>query len=499
LNARFAQNEWRLLQAERQPAAAAGGLARAVADAFMENFFSQGRIRLRYIDLLCEMAVHPDPGICRLAVQSLYGTIVEGLCDDFSEQGVSTCNQVLLRVLAIVTRHPQGKDIATLLAQFKVKGPAALLDRYERSRRPKSLSEGCRQKVSKVLILSRISAGADIVITSIIVQRLQAAFPESEILLLGPEHLAEFFDCPHLRWLRVDYQRRGSLFDRLHGWPQIVRLVAREAEGLGENSLVVFDPDTRLSQLGLLPLTDEHRTCYFSSRTNPFPDRNPSLPELTNTWLDQLLAEQTYRAPAVFLSLQKIGILKGFGERLRRAGARRVLVVNLGVGNDQRKRIAGTFEEELLATILQREAHTVIVLDTGGDSEEKERIGMLLRAMQGSAIPVAFITEEEIAHRDAPFSHGVIGFRGSLGALGGLLLMADAYFGYDSCGQHLASALGTPAVILFAGAPNPRFLSRWRSPVPTTMTIPVAQTELSPTKKEELSGRVAGNLHKLWH
>jgi hypothetical protein len=326
---------------------------------------------------------------------------------------------------------------------------------------------------------------------------LQAAFPEAEILLLGPEHLTDFFNCPRLRWLRVEYQRHGSLFDRLQGWPRVVSLIAREAKGSGRESLVVFDPDTRLSQLGLLPLIDEHQTCYFGSRTNPFPDQSPSLPELTNAWLDQLLAEQTYRTPAVFLPGKMVDIAGAFGERLRQAGARRLVVINLGVGNDQRKRIAGTFEEELLATILQMEAHTVIILDTGGDSEEKERIGVLLRAMQGSAIPIDFVTDDELACKEAPFSHGVIGFRGPLGALGGLLFMADAFFGYDSCGQHLASAIGTPAVILFAGAPNPRFLSRWRSPVPTTMTLPVEQRELSPAKSEELVARVAGNLHRI--
>ena len=35
------------------------------------------------------------------------------------------------------------------------------------------------------------------------------------------------------------------------------------------------------------------------------------------------------------------------------------------------------------------------------------------------------------------------------------------YIGYDSAGQHAAAALGIPAITVFAGHPNERFLRRW--------------------------------------
>jgi ADP-heptose:LPS heptosyltransferase len=496
LDARFAQNEWRLVQAGRNSPAAAAELARAIAREFMENFFFLGRSRFRYIDLLCEMALHPEPVIYRAGVQSLYGTVVEGLCDHFSEQGVRTCNQVLLRILDRVSSHAQGSDLAALLGQFGVHGPA-LLNRYERNRRALPVPESLRRQVRKVVVLSRVSAGADIVITSVILQRVEAAFPEAQTVLLGPAHLADFFACGHRRWLQLEYKRQGNLFERLQGWPEIVRLISRESMGLGENSLVIFDPDTRLSQLGLLPLTDEFRTCYFCSRSCQSCGQDSSLPELTNSWLDQLLGEQPHRHPAVFLAQEKLFAAKSFGDRLRQAGVRRVMVVNLGVGEDQRKRIAGNFEEELLVAALQMQEGTVIVLDSGGDSEEKERIGRLLRILQAGAIPVDFATEEELTRKEAPFNHGVIGFRGSLGGLAGLLAAADGYLGYDSCGQHLASAIGVPAVIIFAGAPNPRFYDRWRSRAPSTITVPINETELPRSIREELVIRIIGKLSEI--
>jgi hypothetical protein len=493
LNPQTAHNEWLLLQSGNRTAAA-GDLARVVAAAFMADFSSQGRFRRGYIWLLCRMAAHQAPEISAAAMQALYGTIIEGLCDDFSEPGVRACNLVLVQILTFVRGQPQGRNIAALLARTGIRGPAALLPRYRRIRHRPALPFECRRRVQKVVILSRVSVGADIAITSIIIQRLREVFPQAEMILIGPRHLADFFAAvPRLRWLQVEYKRQGSLLSRLDGWPLLVEIIERESKGLTEEQLLVFDPDSRLSQLGLLPLAEERRTCYFNSRANPTPHDSPSLPALTNGWLNQLLTEDIFLPPGLFLAREKLLAGRRYGERLRRAGTAGILVLNLGVGGNQRKRINGLFEEELLIAILQAMANTVIVLDTGSDPEEKERTGKLLAAMRGRGVPVASLAEEEMAGKEASFAHGVVGFSGGLGALGGLVAMADAFCGYDSSGQHLASALGIPAVIVFTGAPNPRFLDRWRSLAPATLTLTVQQPLSSPAMTD-LLGQVVNNL-----
>jgi ADP-heptose:LPS heptosyltransferase len=96
-----------------------------------------------------------------------------------------------------------------------------------------------------------------------------------------------------------------------------------------------------------------------------------------------------------------------------------------------------------------------------------------------------------------PFAHGVVGFAGSLGALAALISQGDAYCGYDSCGQHLAGALQIPAVIVFAGAPNPRFFARWRSQAPATRTIAVGAPPLAARERAELIDQVVSRLHEI--
>jgi ADP-heptose:LPS heptosyltransferase len=54
-----------------------------------------------------------------------------------------------------------------------------------------------------------------------------------------------------------------------------------------------------------------------------------------------------------------------------------------------------------------------------------------------------------------------------------LIRISDCFIGYDSCGQHIATAAGTPSVIIFAGAPSARFVARWSPNNPAGATIPL--------------------------
>ena len=364
--------------------------------------------------------------------------------------------------------------------------------RHARLRRRKAIPSELRRRVRKAVVLSRVSAGADIAITSIIVQRLLAALPKAELVLIGPEHLQEFFgEMPRLRWLRLRYPRQGPLMERAMIWPQVVDLVYGEINDVPEDDLLVFDPDTRLTQLGLLPVAPEQRTCYFSSRTNPFKRREPSLSELTNQWLTELFAEGSALPPAVFLPRDKKAAAEVFCRGLRQQGADSLAVFNFGVGHNPEKRIEDPFEEELLAAILTAERKTIILLDSGGDSDEKRKVLFLLSALKDRGFSTDYVEEEEVARKKLPFPHGVIGFQGSLGMLGALISQAGFFFGYDSCGQHLAAALRTPAAIVFAGAPNPRFAARWRPSAPSTSVLPVSNgAGLNPQERRELVARV---------
>jgi len=137
------------------------------------------------------------------------------------------------------------------------------------------------------------------------------------------------------------------------------------------------------------------------------------------------------------------------------------IVINLGVGNDFRKRLPDPFEEKLLAGLLQDE-NALVVLDSGAHPDERERARALMEIMQMKTFKATAVSEKNLASKQIPFQHGLVCIQGGIGMLSALIDQADVFFGYDSCCQHLATARGTQSVICFAGAPNDRFFDRWR-------------------------------------
>jgi ADP-heptose:LPS heptosyltransferase len=58
-----------------------------------------------------------------------------------------------------------------------------------------------------------------------------------------------------------------------------------------------------------------------------------------------------------------------------------------------------------------------------------------------------------------------------VGLLAALISASDLYIGYDSAGQHIAAASGTPCIDIFAGYESPRIIDRWRPTGPGTPTV----------------------------
>jgi hypothetical protein len=90
-----------------------------------------------------------------------------------------------------------------------------------------------------------------------VLDAVKRRFPDADIYLVGPRKNWELFEAD----ARIDlhefaYQRAGSMAERLSSWPVFS----------AEDSIVV-DPDSRLSQLGLLPVCPE--TGITSSRAGP--------------------------------------------------------------------------------------------------------------------------------------------------------------------------------------------------------------------------------------
>ena len=484
LDIQAAKKEWSRISTCEQHAISSETLVGDMASSFMEQASGNGKIILEYMDLLCEIAASDEARLARPAVSALYGTIIEGLSDNFSDFGVNTCNLVLARILSFVRAMPQGNEMNHLLNTLGFYSTDEILRRYERLRRVSPIPESVKKGVRKVIILSRATIGADVAITSIIVHRVHNSFPDAELILIGLKGTEEIFDnIPRVRFVELHYERHGTFFDRSTGWPRLHKMVQEEYKGVEPDEILIFDPDTRFSQLGLLPLAKVKNTCYFGSRVTPPDGTNPSLSQLTNQWLDRLLGENYFTPPILSLPAIHLKSARTALQRARGTGCDFIIAINLGIGKNIKKKIPDPFEEELLPALL-KEKKTLIFLDSGYSSEGFKNMQALLKATRARSIPTDFVDENGLSNLKIGFSHGVVGFRGSIGAIGAIISESDGFFGYDSMCQHLAAAAKTPSVILFAGAPNPRFFARWRPGNSDSVTIIPAKNGGSLSRKE---------------
>jgi hypothetical protein len=145
-------------------------------------------------------------------------------------------------------------------------------------------------------------------------------------------------------------------------------------------------------------------------------------------------------------------------DRLRASGARRIVAMNFGVGQNPRKRVGIEFEKRLLRTLVALPG-TVVILDRGFGADEVYQSAMLVAGAKENGFAGV---ETHFADADFPApSHGVVAIECSIGEMAALIAHCDEYIGYDSACQHIAAAARTPTVTIFAGSNNRNFVRRW--------------------------------------
>ena len=352
----------------------------------------------------------PDDLLHQLATpacaDSLFRVVVERLADLFEPRLCDTYADLFSEVIADALPELQ---------------PGVLRTRYDRVRWPRRFA-GDAGSVENVFVLSRITLGADAAITSVLLDAARQRFPRARTWLVGSQKSWELFAAkPNLAHAAVSYRRAGSIRDRLASWHDLKRLLAAPHS-------IVLDPDSRLTQLGLLPVCPEENYYFFESRAFEAESDDP-LPQLASSWAAQTFGIEgaaPWIAPESAESIEIPG--------------RPLVTMSLGVGDNPAKRIAGPFEAEIVG-YLARQAHVLIDEGTGG--EEAERVA---RAAAKSGAP----------------PQRVHTCRGSFAAFASAIVRSDLYVGYDSAGQHIAAAAAVPLLSIFAGYPSPRFFSRWR-------------------------------------
>jgi hypothetical protein len=241
-------------------------------------------------------------------------------------------------------------------------------------------------------------------------------WPKAEIVFAGPPKNFELFSGnERVSLLEVRYGRGAALADRLRAGMELAPL-------LSEPGTLVVDPDSRLSQLGLLPLADVERTLFFESRGVGGP--SDSLVSLAGSFVGSIWgieARPWIQPPAP--------------DWVPRAD----VAVSFGVGENPAKRVSDAFEQDLIQGLLDRGLS--VLLDSGAPgTAEADRAAALEAKCRGALIL----------------------WSGSFAPFAAAIGRSRLYVGYDSAGQHVAAACGTPRVTVFNGFSGERFLARWR-------------------------------------
>lgn len=347
-------------------------------------------------------ALASDDYLAAYASRALFSELVEPLADAF-EPAYCDC-------YAAFFAHVIERAYSKLEA-------AQLTERYFQVRRVRQI----QQEPRRVVIPSRVTLGADVAITSLFLDAAKQRFPDAEIVFAGSKKAWELFEKDsRLSFALLHYGRAGLLRDRLAVWEELRDLT------LAQPDTILLDPDSRVTQLGLMPVCSADGHYLFESRSFGGDGLEP-LPVLARRWLYQTLgvtSVEPYIAPKFRFD---------FGDR-------RVATASLGVGENPSKKLSPAFEAGLIRTLF--DASDSVMVDRGAGGEEGTRVERAIAALGESA--------GHIGVHEGPFA-----------SFAAMIAASSFYAGYDSAGQHVAAALGIPLFTAFAGFPCERMLARW--------------------------------------
>lgn len=329
-------------------------------------------------DILLDQALAVDDS------KTLLSVVVERLGDLFEPRLVETYDQLFAEVI---------RRVCPELTERIRKGTAT---------RP------APAEAKRVYVLSRVTLGADVAVTSVLLNAAKQRYPDAEIIFAGSRKSYELFESdPRVRHIQVPYARGGGLRERLLA-----------SGGLWIDDGIVLDPDSRLTQLGVLAVCEGHNYFHFPSRSFGG-DSSERLPVLAGRWAHEVFGvdARPYIAPLSNAS-RPVGI-----------------TVSLGVGENLEKRVGGEFEKELLRVLAETGEN--VLVDKGGSVDERARVERAL-------LP------------------GILTHEGEFAPFAARIAKSKLFVGYDSAGGHVASACGIPAVSIAKGFVSERMAARWR-------------------------------------
>ena len=436
---------------------------------------SEGRDRAAVAAL-----VHLALGGDHDAAAALFGGVVEPFCDGFTARGARACEAVLAQVIDLARHAPGARALDAALRDEGIGGEADLLARARwgtgglpqsepspslgsaptpgptppappARRAPWALPSEPR-RVRRLIVLSRVTLGADLAVNGVLLPALMGRFPDAEAVLLGPEVARPFAEGLGARIRPVEYGRRRGLAERLSAWAPLREAVRAETAGLAAGEWLLVDPDTRLTQLGLLAPGPEAAYRRLPSREAEGPG---ALACIARAWLHRAFGIAP--APPSPLPLGPRDAV--WSRRLRAAlsDGRTLVAMGFGTGGSPAKRVGPRFEAGMALWVLAL-GHR-IVLSRGVDGPERAASAALCAALAASGARVAHLSDGR--HLEGVQGADVVTWAADPGAFFATLAACDAHLGYDSAGQHVAAALGVPTLTAFVESAGPLHSARW--------------------------------------
>ena len=458
-------------------------LARTAAHLLGDHYRRSGELQIAAVDILFMLATSTHPHLAAAGTDGLFTLLAERLSDAFDPAACRLYDLIFSRIIDASRHHPSSRTIDQALRRFGLKNADDLMVRKQRVIERQPAKVGTAGDCRKCIVLSRVSLGAEIAVTSPVIAKLGEMFPRAEIVLIGHRIFGDLFSgVPRFRIRHCSYPPGNTLLARLEGWLDVLGIVDEEIAGLTDTQYLIVDPDSRLTQLGLLPLVqNESRYLFFESRS--FRCRGfENISTLTSCWLQHHFGGFSPR-PFVQPPIAACRYAQALRSRLIPAD-HTLTAVSLGVGGNDKKRLGIAFERALLDA-LACIGHNTVLLFKGIGREESERSERILASLsRAGKIRIAEIQGDDPRQLvDSRSKRDLLTWQGSLATYCALIAQSDIQIGYDSSNQHIATAAGVATIGIFADATTPMFVKRWAphgtGPVRTVQAYDAAGSDLS--------------------
>ena len=387
------------------------------------------------------------------AIRCVFAELVEPWNDSFSMRGRNAYAAIFGRI--VWQTCEADNMLMNSLKMFNINTEEQLRNRHLVHRQGKALQVPATAK--RIVVLSRVTIGADILLSSVVIKRLRERYPDAEIIITGNKKLYGLFGAmPQLKVESLDYARRGTLITRLRSWISLHEQIKDLKPDL------VVAPDSRLDQLGLLPICCKEQYALWENLQ--LADATQSLSSLADQWICETLNLES--EPPVYPELAFSPDMQMLSDHMQELIADRPFIaVKLDYGGNSDKAVSREWEIEILRCMIDRGWR--ILIDRGFGEEELQNSDAVIRGVGMSAFDISEsdpdqgmlirdVTEKDLNGTD------IVRFYGSIAAWAACAKHCQLAFSYDSVGHHLAAALATPLVIAFTGYKDDAFPKAWQ-------------------------------------